>query len=185
MKASVTPFLAALLCIAFTARAQSPDSTSLHQFSIAKANGGVISFSAYSGKKVLLVNTASLANDKLQISRLQTLQQNNAAQLVVVALPCADFNNLEPEDSTRLIYNHYQQAFGVSYPVTAKVHVTGPAIHPLCQFMTRKEKNGVMNSAVKNNFYKYLFDGAGHLIGVFNETVDPLSAVIQQAVDDN
>jgi glutathione peroxidase len=185
MKLPVTLFVAGLLFIACSATAQNADSASIHQFAIAKANGGTINFSAYAGKKILVVNTASLSNNKQQIADLQTLQQQNNAKLVVVAIPCTDFNNLEPEDSSLLIFNKYQQQFGVTYPVAVKLHASGPTIHPLFIFMTRKEKNAVMNSVVKTDFYKYLFDNTGRLIGVFNESIQPLNPQIQNAIDDN
>jgi glutathione peroxidase len=183
MYKQITVFFAFCVLFVAAAQAQTPDSTSIHQFSIPGANGSTINFSAYAGKKVLVVNTASLANNKIQISDLQTLQQNNSTKLVVVAIPCADFNNLEPEDSTSVMWQNYQQQFGVSYPVSVKLHATGTAIHPLFRFLTEKSRNGMMDGAVNENFRKFLLDEQGRLLASFSARVDPLDTMIQQAID--
>lgn len=171
-----------MLSVCLSLTAQQTDSTSIHRLSIPGANGDTIRFSNYAGKKILIVNTASLANDKQQISKLQTLQQNNASTLVVIAVPCDDFNNLEPEDDNAAIRQLYQQQFGVAFPIAAKLHATGTAIHPLFVFLTDKELNGRMQGRVKENFRKFLLDEDGHLMASFAGTVDPLSETIQQAI---
>lgn len=173
-------FLMLFVCLSVTA--QQPDSTSIHRLFIPGANGETIRFSDYAGKKILIVNTASLAKDKQQISKLQTLQQNNASTLIVIAIPCDDFNNLEPEDDNAAIRQLYQQQFGVAFPIAAKLHVTGVAIHPLFVFLTDKELNGTMPGKVKENFHKFLLDEEGHLIASFAGSVDPLAEMIQQAI---
>jgi glutathione peroxidase len=167
----------------FSSQAQITDSTSIHRFSIPGANGNPVQFSSYAGKKILLVNTASLANNKQQIARLQTLQQGNTAKLVVVAIPCDDFNNLEPEDDAAVMLQTYQQQFGVTYPVTVKLHTTGTIIHELFRFLTDKTLNGRMSGKVKENFRKFLLDEQGHLIATFSGVIDPLDTMIQQAID--
>lgn len=180
MQKLILPFLLLFACYA---HAQTADSLSIHGLSVPRAGGDSIRFSQYAGKKILIVNTASLANDKQQLSKLQTLQQNNAASLVVIAVPCDDFNNLEPQDDNAVILQHYQQQFSITFPVAAKLHVTGAAIHPLFSFLTDKNLNGTMNSRVKGNFQKYLLDENGHLLAVFAGSVDPLSELVQQAIE--
>jgi glutathione peroxidase len=184
MKKFFSACIAGLL-IACTGLHAQTDSTSIHQFSIAGAGGSAIQFSAFAGKKILVVNTASLANDNSQITQLQSLRQQQAHNLVVVAVPCTDFNNLEPEDDNAVIDNKYRQQFGVSFPITVKLRASGPAMHSLYQFLTRRQKNGIMSSQVTKNFQKYLLDNNGRLIGVFDGTVSPLSPTIVNAINDN
>lgn len=179
-KKLILPFLMLFVCLFSTA--QQPDSTSIHRLSIPGANGDTIRFSNYAGKKIFIVNTASLANNKQQIGKLQTLQQNNASTLVVIAVPCDDFNNLEPEDNNVTILQLYQQQFSVTFPVSAKLHANGTAIHPLFVFLTDKELNGRMQGRVKENFRKFLLDENGHLIASFAGSIDPLSEIVQQAI---
>lgn len=179
MKKLILPIL--LFC-ACQVTAQTTTAPNIYGYSIPAAGGDSIRFSQFAGKKILIVNTASLAADKQQISQLQTLQQNHASSLVVIAVPCDDFNNLEPEDNNATLLQHYQQQFGISYPVAAKLQVTGTAIHPLFVFLTDKNLNGIMDSRVKGNFQKYLLDENGRLLAVFAGSVNPLSEMLQQAL---
>lgn len=172
-----------LTCLNATAQ---PDPPSFHSLSIKTANGGEIMFSAFAGKKILLVNTASLDPGNAQISQLQTLAGQNAGKLVVIALPCSDFNNLEPEPDNAKIFQRYSQQFGVSFPVTIKVTaIPGAGMHPVYQWLTRKENNGLSNSRVKKNFQKYLINEQGRICGLFDGSVSPLNPVIQAAIDGN
>jgi glutathione peroxidase len=45
-----------------------------------------------------------------------------------------------------------------------KISVKGDDMHEIYQWLTMKEKNGVMNSTVKWNFQKYMIDEEGHLV---------------------
>ena len=183
MKKKCFVSLIMMLFVVAGIKAQTTDSTSIYQFAIPGANGGSIQFSAWAGKKILIVNTASLANNKSQIAKLQTLQQNNVQRLVVVAIPCDDFNNLEPEDSASVILQNYQQQFGVMYPVSIKLHTTGTAIHSLYRFLMEQSLNGRMQGKVKENFRKFLVDEEGHLLASFSGSIDPLDAMIQEAIE--
>ena len=46
--------------------------------------------------------------------------------------------------------------YGVSFPMMSKISVIGKDQHPVYQFLTKKEKNGVLDSKVTWNFQKYL-----------------------------
>jgi glutathione peroxidase len=60
----------------------------------------------------------------------------------------------------------------------AKISVKGKDMHPLYQWLTRKELNGSMNSSVKWNFQKYLVDEEGRLVGMYPPKTKPLSEEI-------
>ena len=72
--------------------------------------------------------------------------------------------------------------YGVTFPITQKINVKGDKIHPLYNWLTRKELNGVEDSKVKWNFQKYLIDEEGNLVEVFGSKVKPLGEEIMDAV---
>jgi glutathione peroxidase-family protein len=49
-------------------------------------------------------------------------------------------------------------------------------------WLTQSQKNEVMNCNINDDFYKFLIDGSGRLIGAFAPSVDPMSSAIQNAV---
>ena len=67
----------------------------------------------------------------------------------------------------------------------AKVEVKGEGRDPVYQWLTRKDLNGALDSKVKWNFQKYLVDGQGRLIGVFDPGTDPLDPGITTLIDAN
>jgi cell division protein FtsB len=69
----------------FTAKSfgQNDSLTNFHSFSIATATGGILHFSTYAGKKILLVNTASLDKESSQLQKLQQLQNQYGTKVQV------------------------------------------------------------------------------------------------------
>jgi glutathione peroxidase len=62
--------------------------------------------------------------------------------------------------------------------MTEKVEVKGDQKHPLYDWLTDKELNGVKNTSVKWNFQKYLIDEKGKYIDVFYSLTKPMSSKI-------
>jgi glutathione peroxidase len=54
-----------------------------------------------------------------------------------------------------------------------KISVKGSSMHPVYEFLTKKSKNGVMNSSVKWNFQKYLLNENGELEKVISPKTQP------------
>lgn len=142
----------------------------IYNYSIPSANGGEISFSDFTGKKVLIVNVASQSKYSQQLQRLDSLQMQYLDSLVVVVIPSNSFGH-EPMDSIQL-----QTAFsGYHFKVAAKLSITGAGQSVLYNWLTNESENERFSSLVKDDFQKYLIDGTGNLIGIFVSSVDPLS----------
>jgi glutathione peroxidase len=154
--------------------------TSIHDFTLNSLQGTPLHFSTYKGKKILLVNVASQCGLTPQYSQLEELAQASGDQLVIIGCPANNFGAQEP-GSDEEIAHFCSSNYGVSFPMTTKISVKGPDQHPLYQFATQKEKNGVQDSDVEWNFQKYLFDEQGQLVRVFKPTVEPLDAQILAA----
>jgi glutathione peroxidase len=56
--------------------------------------------------------------------------------------------------------------------------VKGSDTHPLFQYLTNKEKNGVQDAEIKWNFTKFLLDKNRKLIAVYPSQVNPTSEEI-------
>lgn len=137
-------------------------------------NGSDISFDAFKGKKVLLVNTASNCGFTGQYAELEELYQRYRQQLVVIGFPANDFKQQEQLDDAG-IAEFCKMNFGVTFPLAKKSQViAGQAQNPVFNWLTHAKQNGWSNQQPLWNFNKYLVDQHGRLAAFFAHTVSPL-----------
>lgn len=154
---------------------------SIYDYKVERLDGGTIDFSAFKGKKILIVNTASKCGYTPQYEGLEALYQEYKDQLVIVGFPSNNFGFQEP-GSNEEIAGFCQKNYGVSFPMAAKIAVKGKKMAPIYHWLTKEEYNGHSNNSVKWNFQKYLIDENGHLVQVFSSKVKPQSEEIVNAV---
>ncbi len=152
---------------------------SVYEFKVPSIDGGTIDFAAFKGKKILIVNTASECGYTRQYEGLEKLYEDNKEKLVIVGFPANDFGKQEP-GANEEIQQFCKAKFGVTFPLAAKVTVTGEEQHPLFKWLTSKEENGVMDAEINWNFTKFLLDENGKLIATFPSKVEPISEDILQ-----
>jgi glutathione peroxidase len=140
-------------------------------------DGTDISFAAFKGKKILIVNTASECGYTPQYKALEKLYEQHKDKLVIVGFPANDFGGQEPGSNSE-IKSFCTKNYGVTFPMAAKSAVTGAEISPIYQWLTQKEKNGVLNAEIKWNFNKFLLDENGFILQKFDSKTDPLSEEI-------
>ncbi len=105
----------------------------------------------YSGKVLLVVNTASYCGFSDQFKGLEALHAKYKDRgLVVLGFPSNDFGNQEPGDSKQ-IADFCSNTYGVKFPMFAKTSVRGDNANPL--FAELSKASG---TRPKWNFYKYL-----------------------------
>lgn len=122
----------------------------------------------YTGKVVLVVNTASACGYTPQYESLQKLNERYASRgLVILGFPSADFNQ-EPKDNKGIAEQCFD-VFGVRFPMFAKTGVVGQTASPFFVALTRET-----GEAPKWNFHKYLIDRQGRAVASFPSAVDPL-----------
>ncbi len=144
----------------------------LAAFSARLAGGAERRLDAYRGQVLLVVNTASRCGFTPQYAGLQRLQDAYGARgFSVLAFPCDQFGRQEPGGDTEIVM-FCTDRFGVTFPVFAKVEVNGPRAHPLFVWLKR-QKGGLLGSAIKWNFTKFLIDRQGRVRGRFAPTVAP------------
>lgn len=153
--------------------------TSFYDIQINSLQGLPINLGDYKGKYILIVNVASKCGFTPQYKDLQALYEQFKDQLVIIGVPCNQFGGQEPGDA-KDINAFCDLNYGVSFLMTEKVDVKGKQQHPLYQYLTSKEKNGVKNASVKWNFQKYLIDQEGRLIDYFYSLTKPSSTKIMK-----
>lgn len=151
--------------------------TSLYDIKINAIDGAPIDLNNYKGKYLLFVNVASECGFTGQYEDLQKLYDNYKEKLMVIGVPCNQFGGQEPGTS-EAIQTFCKKNYGVTFLITEKVDVKGKNQHPLYQWLTNKDLNGVENTSVKWNFHKYLVNGNGQFLDYFYSITKPLSSKI-------
>ena len=173
--------LASLLLIscAFTTSDQGSPAAqpTVYGFKVEGLEGGTIDFSSFKGKKILIVNTASKCGYTPQYKDLEALYSQYKEKHVNIGFPANNFGGQEPGSNAE-IKEFCSKNYGVTFPMAAKVSVKGDDQHPLFQWLTRKEKNGVLDAEIKWNFGKFLINEQGELVSYFPSRVNPLSEEI-------
>ena len=136
-----------------------------YDFKVKTLEGKDFDFSTLKGKKVMIVNTASKCGFTPQYKDLEELYEQYKQKLVILGFPANNFANQEPGSALE-IRQFCTEKYGVTFPMMEKISVKGDDMHTLYQWLTSKEKNGVMDSSVKWNFQKYLIDENGKLVDV-------------------
>ena len=136
------------------------------RFTLPRLNGEPEDLARYRGRVVLVVNTASECGFTGQFEGLERLwDERRADGLVVLGFPANDFAGQEPRSNDQ-IGEFCRANFGVSFPMFAKLKVTGDDAHPLFRNL----------GAPDWNFNKYLLDRRGRLVerwGAGTEPGDP------------
>ena len=148
--------------------------TSLGDFTATTLAGEEQALADYAGQVVLVVNTASQCGFTPQYAGLEQIWQKYRDRgFVVLGFPCNQFGNQEPGDE-QAITGFCERNYGVSFPMFAKVDVNGDDAHPLFRWL-RSEKGGLLGSAVKWNFTKFLVGRDGQVIRRYAPATKPES----------
>ena len=122
----------------------------------------------YSGKVLLVVNTASYCGFTDQYKGLETLNAKYKDKgLVVLGFPSNDFGGQEP-GSAKQIAEFCSNTYGVKFPMFAKSSVKGDAANPLFTEMIKAS-----GTRPKWNFYKYLVGRDGKVIDAYSSMTAP------------
>lgn len=145
----------------------SPLDGSVLDLEVTTNSGEKVSMSAYRGKKLLIVNTASKCGYTYQLEELQTLHEKYRDKVQVLGFPSNDFWQEKGDDSE--IASFCMVNYGVTFPIFQKTSVIGPNMHPLFRILLRQS-----GREPQWNFCKYLLDENGNFIEFFTSKVNPL-----------
>jgi len=144
----------------------------LHDLTATRNDGKDQPLSAYRGKVVLVVNTASQCGFTPQYQGLQALYQRHRAEgLEILGFPCDQFGHQEPGDDAE-IATFCERNFGVTFPLFKKVEVNGAGTHPVFAFL-KKSAPGLLGDSIKWNFTKFLVDREGRVVDRFAPASTP------------
>ncbi len=153
---------------------------SAHDFSFKTIDGGDLPLSAFKGKAVLVVNTASACGLTPQYEALETLYRNYRDKgLVVLGVPANDFGRQEPGTEAE-IKQFCTLNYNVDFPLAAKEVIVGEGAHPFYRWAAR-EKGA--EAAPKWNFHKYLIGKDGVIAGVFASRTVPDAPEVVAAIE--
>jgi glutathione peroxidase len=146
-------------------------------------DGKPVPLASYRGQVLLIVNVASHSIFTEQYQGLEALYQKYKAQgLVVLAFPSDDFGKEEP-DGNDAIKQQVQGTYKITFPLFAKVALTGEHMAPLYQFLTDKQANAATGGPVRWNFTKFLVDRQGKVVDRFEPDVTPDSPELAVAIE--
>ena len=145
---------------------------SIYDFSARSLAGEDAPLKRFEGKVLLIVNTASACGFTPQYKGLEALQQKYGARgFSVLGFPCNQFGRQEPGNAAE-IEQFCSSNYAVTFPMFDKIEVNGDHAHPLYQYL-RREKSGLLGSAIKWNFTKFLVDRSGKVVGRYAPTTTP------------
>ena len=146
-------------------------------------SGEAQSLGDYRGQVLLIVNTASRCGFTPQYSGLQALQDRFSARgFSVLGFPCDQFGHQEPGTDAE-IRGFCDTNYATTFPLFAKIEVNGDGAHPLYRFL-KSEKGGLLLSAIKWNFTKFLVGRDGTVLERLapQTTPDSIAPAIEQAL---
>lgn len=144
----------------------------IYDFTVKDATGNDINLSAYKGKVLLVVNTATGCGFTPQYDGLQDLYDAYKEKgFEILDFPCNQFGNQAP-GSNEEIASFCTGRYGITFKQFDKIDVNGSNENPLYTWL-KSQKGGMMSSSVKWNFTKFLVNQDGEVVARFAPTKAP------------
>jgi len=171
--------LLGLLFLSFSSLAFSCDGELLDQdFRKLASEDQVNLCESYSGKVVLIVNTASKCGNTPQYDGLEKLYQEYGEDgLVVLGFPSNDFLGQEP-GSEEKIKDFCRLTYGVQFPMFEKTSVKEGQAHPFYDSLA-----SAAGTYPTWNFHKYLIGRDGQMISEFSPRTQPYDENLVAAIN--
>ena len=167
---------------------------SIYDYKITKRDGSEVSMADFSGKVLLIVNTATGCGFTPQYKGLEELYQKyHEKGLEILDFPCDQFGHQAPGDDDE-IHEFCTMKYNTTFDQFKKIEVNGPNATELYKFLKTQQgfkgftgvKGAVMkavvsaidrdyknNPEIKWNFTKFLVDRSGKVVDRFESTVEP------------
>jgi glutathione peroxidase len=145
-------------------------------FSFPAIAGGTLSLHDFTGRVLLVVNTASFCGYTYQYEGMKKLQAAKAADgLTVIGVPSQDFNQESADNPT--VQAFCETRFGIDFPLAGVSHVKGPSAAPFYAWV--RETAGW---EPRWNFNKVLIGRDGKIAGTFGSGDEPEGPALSQAI---
>ncbi|MCR5418584.1 MAG: glutathione peroxidase [Lachnospiraceae bacterium] len=144
----------------------------LYDIKVKDQKGEDVSLSDYSGKVLLIVNTATGCGFTPQYEGLEKMYKElNGQGLEILDFPCNQFGNQAPGTDEE-IQSFCQLKYDTTFPRFKKIDVNGENESELYTYL-KKQQGGVLGSKIKWNFTKFLVDREGNVVDRFAPTDTP------------
>ena len=150
----------------------------IYSFNAVALDGSEINFSDFTGKKILIVNTASKCGFTPQYEKLQKLWELKKDSLVIIGFPANNFGKQEPGSDAE-IQNFCSKNYGVTFIMASKVSVKGNNQNELFTWLCSQE-NPDFTGTIRWNFEKFLLNENGVLIHRFRSNANPLEEILKE-----
>ena len=131
----------------------------------------------YSGKVLLVVNTASFCGFTPQYKGLEALYESYRERgLVVLGFPSNDFE--QETGGNRQIADFCENTYGVKFPMFVKTSVRGAQANPLYRQLAQAAGRQPLW-----NFYKYLVARDGKVVGSYSSLTAPDNAGLLKDIE--
>ncbi len=168
---------------------------SIYDFTVVDRRGAEVSMSSYSGKVLLIVNTATRCGFTPQYEELEALYKAYRDQgLEILDFPCNQFGQQAPGTEEE-IHNFCQLNYGTEFPQFKKIDVNGENASPLFTYLkaekgfegfdlnhkigtllddmlSKADPNYKDSPDIKWNFTKFVVDRQGRVVARFEPTAD-------------
>ncbi|MBR1891518.1 MAG: glutathione peroxidase [Clostridia bacterium] len=145
---------------------------SIYDFTVRDASGNDVSLSAYKGKVLLIVNTATGCGFTPQYEGLQNMYEKFSEKgFEILDFPCNQFLGQAPGTEEEIVA-FCKGRFGVTFKQFAKINVNGKNEIPLYTYL-KEQQGGKMGSRIKWNCTKFLVDREGNVVNRFAPTDKP------------
>lgn len=176
--------------------------TAMADMPLKTIDGGEAHLSDWAGKVALVVNVASKCGLTPQYEALEAVYRKYRGRgFVVLGFPANDFGGQEPGTEAE-IADFCSTRFDVSFPMFAKVAVTGEAQHPLYRELVAAQPEAIakpgqdMRAKLQGygitpnpapgvlwNFEKFLLGKDGRVAARFAPDVAPDDALVTSAIE--
>jgi glutathione peroxidase len=144
----------------------------LYDYTVTNNKGEEVSLGTFSGKVLLVVNTATKCGFTPQYKGLQELYETYSERCFeILDFPCNQFASQAPESDSD-IQQFCELRYKTTFPRFAKIDVNGSNASPLYTYL-KSQKGGIFNSSIKWNFTKFLIDRNGNVVARFSSATNP------------
>ena len=148
-------------------------SNPIYDITVQTIDGQDLPFSAFAGKVLLIVNTASQCGFTPQYAGLEKLHKDYAERgFSVLVFPYNQFGSQEPGTNAE-IAAFCDTKYSVSFPLFARVDVNGANAHPLFEWLKDNARGVLGTESIKWNFTKFLVDKDGNVVARYASTTTP------------
>jgi len=139
----------------------------VYDYTMKNIDGVEVPLSAFKGKVMVIINTASKCGHTPQYEGIETFYKKYKDKGVeVLGFPANNFLGQEPGSDAE-IKNFCTLTYNVTFPMFSKISVKGDDIHPLYQYLTEKKQNGAIDAPVMWNFQKFVVNKKGQVVASF------------------